>query len=472
MKLSRLVPLFVLVLAIAQITSASSFSTVFSAVDNEILLNETARFDVTISNFDMVQHRFQIYSIDPNWIVKVDPPMQAVPPESSLTFPLTIRPKNDVPYGSQGLVVNVKDLESGDTVRRETIIAIKKAGDETGVYVPSVAFGIEMKERSDPREPMLVTVYLRNRNNLNIEGMSLALSSPHLEKSVTIDLPGLTDKTLTYQFPLPVREPPQEHVMRGLLTYHDEKVSEAEVAYSIAAYTNVLERHGSATRFFKTTRTVTLSNDGNVENAATTAFKTSWFAKLFSSPTPEAVWGYSEGERAFVWSVTLEADETKTLTLATNYRPLFFIALLIIFILLLYFVLRSPVVSLKEVVSVKHAEGLSDVKVRIFIKNRSNKIIQAVDVTDKIPSIAEVSQTNVLGTIKPSKIQPTGTGTILKWNLDVLEPYEERILTYTLKSKLKIIGHLRLPRAQVKFESRPGQERITYTNNVQFVEKL
>ena len=50
------------------------------------------------------------------------------------------------------------------------------------------------------------------------------------------------------------------------------------------------------------------------------------------------------------------------------------------------------------------------------------------------------------------------------WNLPTVEPYEERIITYKIKSKLSIVGGLTLPAAYLKYKPRNGREQIILSN--------
>jgi len=95
------------------------------------------------------------------------------------------------------------------------------------------------------------------------------------------------------------------------------------------------------------------------------------------------------------------------------------------------------------------------------MKNRSRKPVHNMLVTDGLPRITEFVESHHLGSLRPSRVARTmKKGTLLYWELDVLEPYEERIITYRMKSRLKIVGDMTLPRARVKFEQANGSERI------------
>ena len=55
-------------------------------------------------------------------------------------------------------------------------------------------------------------------------------------------------------------------------------------------------------------------------------------------------------------------------------------------------------------------------------------------------------------------------GTLLKWNIDILEGFEERMITYKIKSKLSILGSLKLSPAVIKFKNSRGNIVISHSN--------
>ncbi len=129
--------------------------------------------------------------------------------------------------------------------------------------------------------------------------------------------------------------------------------------------------------------------------------------------------------------------------------------------------MRNPIISIKEII-LEHTgkDNISEVKIRIFVRNRSNKILNNIRIMDKVPPIADVVKGERLGTLQPTKINTTKTkGTIIKWELNTLEPYEERIITYKIKSKLEIVGGLSLPPAKMVFEEKEGKERQAFSTS-------
>ncbi len=444
----------------------AAFSSVFTPVDNEILPNETASFDLAISNFDPTIKRFQVYSIDPNWVVDVEPRGVAVDSGTSGNFVVSLRPKTNVPFGSQGISVNVKDLDSGDLVKKTLFVAVKNSVGTTGRYQPSVNFVIGLPQVIDPREPTGFDVNLRNRNALDIKDMTMTISSPHYDYETTIDVESLGEHSEFLTMQLEDTTQPGTYVLSGTLKYRDLIVTKVERQYTIGEFATIEQTKDEQALFLKNTQTIRLTNDGNVAKNVTVTLPANIIQRVVSSQEPDA--NHENGQ--YVWQVSVAPGEETQVSLTKNYR--YIIGLLIIGIigLLLYYRLRSPIVALKEAVGIE-AEGMSKLKYRLFIKNRSNKVIQGVEVYDKIAKIADLKETHVLGTLKPTKTTKTKSGTLLHWNIDILEPYEERILSYTAECKLQIVGRMRTPQSKVKFETGRGQERIIYSHNILVVEK-
>lgn len=112
-------------------------------------------------------------------------------------------------------------------------------------------------------------------------------------------------------------------------------------------------------------------------------------------------------------------------------------------------------------------QGISDVKVLLHLKNRTNKSVEDVKLVDRIPQMGMLDTEFSVGTLHPSKvIKHEHKGTIIRWDISTLEPFEERIISYTLQSKLKIIGGFSLPQAVVKFKGKGESVKRTLSNKI------
>ena len=136
--------------------------------------------------------------------------------------------------------------------------------------------------------------------------------------------------------------------------------------------------------------------------------------------------------------------------------------------IILYYFMRSPVMLKKEAIVIgTKEEGISDIKVVLHIKNRSSNVFDKIVITDRLPHIAELSKESETGTINPTSVtRSEKKGVILKWELPGLERFEERIISYKIKSKLSILGGFTLPLAVIRFYDKKGRERMSKSRKV------
>jgi len=144
---------------------------------------------------------------------------------------------------------------------------------------------------------------------------------------------------------------------------------------------------------------------------------------------------------------------------------LFWLFLIAVIVLAAYFWFRSPIFVKKSVRVVSSGEeGVSQLKVVIELINRGNKMVRQVRVMDLAPRLADVVAESKETILAPSKVIPNEQrGTLLRWDIDMMEPKEHRVLMYKLHTKLGVLGGLTLPVAAVKFVVE-GQERETVSN--------
>jgi hypothetical protein len=452
---------------------ALSYSLNVNPIQNDIDRNQSATYEVVISNFESVEVDFQIYSIDPAWNVKVEPLDLSVPSNTQRTFSLSLRPTSSANFGTQGVTVNFKELNSGTLVKKTVVLSLRNPDAVPQTYSPTVSLDVAMPYDVDPRSPIPLRLELHNSNSLNISNLTILVSSPHFSSASVIKLAPLSVHTedIAGLHTEPTTPPGEAEVSIKLL-YQGKVINQIVKNYKIKEYTQVQQHVNESKHFFKTDKTIEIRNDGNVRNVATVSVATSFVKSLFISSSLPYENGASNGQRVIFWSIPLEPGETRSIVYTENYRILVLLFLLAIICIAAYLLMRSPLVAVKEAVAVAHSDGVSNIKVRVFVKNRSAKAMQHIQVTDKVPSLVDVLKTESPGSLAPSKIAVSEKqGTLLRWELDELEPFEERILTYQVKSKLKIIGRMKLPNARIRFTYK-NKERAVYSNNIELVEKF
>jgi hypothetical protein len=236
----------------------------------------------------------------------------------------------------------------------------------------------------------------------------------------------------------------------------------------IVAYKNTAAEEIVTKSFLKKTTEYVYSNDGNINDKEKVKIKTSLFSHIFTKTTPKAYVEKDDNGRFLVWDLELSPNEYQSIIYIRNYRALFYVLILLILGVVGYYIFRSPILVKKETEVLKiEDQGVSHFKVLMHLKNRSNKAVDEVKLIDRIPQIASLDTSFGVGTLNPDKvIRHEHKGTILKWNISALDPYEERIISYNVASKLKIIGGVNLPAAVVKFKGKGKSVKRIFSNKV------
>jgi len=114
--------------------------------------------------------------------------------------------------------------------------------------------------------------------------------------------------------------------------------------------------------------------------------------------------------------------------------------------------------------------GLSKAEIKVYTtllglgSSPSSKIVHETSLRKSTvyDSIRRLQEKGLVSFI----IKDSRKGLIARWDMVQLDSFEERFITYKMKSRLKIVGGISLPAAKIKFETRQGIERVTSSNEV------
>ncbi|MGM5480316.1 MAG: hypothetical protein ACQESC_02540 [Nanobdellota archaeon] len=461
MKITQ-VTIILAVLFVLASTSAFASSVSIEPINSSshhIFFDETAEYDLTIENTDDDSKVFTVSITSLNWIIDSKRSI-AVDGNSKLTTDFRVRPKPTNFRGpgvySVPFEVNTAD---GDEIKDSFRIVVKSMEQQLLEYKPSVALGISLDEDINPKDPLSVQTSIRNRNLRDLDVIQLLITAEHFSGAKSFPLTRLEERSLEFRFDLPNdAEPGEGYELEAELFYNNESINKVERFYDIIPYADIdREQVNTSKSFFKKTTVSSVTNNGNINKTVTTDLDISLIESIFTSVDISA--SDSEKMSHKSWKVTLTPSEEAVITVTNNYRSLIYLLIIAVIATIGYFLIRSPIVIKKQViVTGKDEEGVSEMKVRIYIKNRTGKAFYNVRLLDKAPAIAQVFKNNAVGSVDPSKIVRTeNKGTIIKWDFDSLEAYEERIVTYSTKARLKIIGNLALPRVMARFENSSGK---------------
>jgi hypothetical protein len=404
-----------------------------------------------------------------DWILDTTELLSDVAPgESAFTF-IQLSPSGDIKPGVKLVRLRIRSANTKESVSEIAEVSVRAYNTTSPQYAPSIFLSARTPERVDPREPMTLSIYLRNRNARDHPNLTIRVQSDIFYREYVTTLGPVTgddgEKTNQLQIQLDPLTKPGTHPLSINIMLGELTVNTYTTTFEVAGYVGGARTSESYSSFFKTTTKYTVTNDGNVQDTFSSEHPTTLLRRFFTNSDADST--VSEDGKALVFSATLQPRESMTVEVVENYRLLVIFGFVVVLCIVAYFVFRSPVVMRKEAqIRGGDAEGVSELRIRLHVKSRGARAIHNIHVVDKISSMADIAKEVALGTLQPTKIvKKPNHGTLVRWDLDTLEPFEERIISYTMKTKLKLIGDVYLPAAKVKFDQR-GHERTAYSNEV------
>lgn len=452
----------VLLLTLVSVT-AINFSVSVFPTERSVLSNETAVFEVEIEHSSPVDESFEVYSNDVTWDVRSEKPLN-IPANGHLKADIIIRALNLNP-GAYNLPIVFKRTGSNDQQKVVLYIELASPFPADADYLPAVRGLATVEPSIDPRNGMQIKLSLENQNRRILDKVDVKVRSNVINKDYSTSLGPLEKKTLTFTADLDSRTPPQSDALQiSIIVPENEKAYQFDlfpVPFEIVPYGAVIPTVKTESSFLKYVDDVTLTNDGNKPLIHVYRVP-AWFVKQwFVSGVPSPRKGGGE----LAWEVPMEPGQVVNVLVTYNYRPLFWLFLVAVIITISYYVFRSPI-SVKKHATVigAHEGGITELKVVIELVNRGNKVARHIKIMDLVPKLTDVVKEFKETMLAPSKITPHElSGTIVRWEIDLMEPKEHRILMYKIKTKLQVIGGLTLPVAAVHYLV-DGKERESVSN--------
>ena len=453
-------------------SALSEFSVDYEAVKDKVVYREPAEFYISITNNQDFSDRFKIsLGINPKWSTQIIPPKDSsviIARGITRKIRVLIMPVSEMPPSLYRIPVTVKSLKT-DLSEKVYIPIYLKSGKLAGKYPPTVTTNVNIPSKIDPRETVRIMIDLRNRNILNITDMKIKLSSIVINKETTTSLGPLEEKTIIVTYSLDPMEPPKKDTVT-LNLYVDGSIIRTieDMPIEIISYSDITKISETEKSFLKTEEKITYTNDGNVRKQETLKIEIGFFKDIVTSTDQKMYVLKEDGKRYRALDVDLKPGAKTEIMVVKNFRPLVLIITIALVLLILYSIFRSDIVVKKHAVVLGTKEGgITEMKVIMNVRNRTGRPIKNIAIIDNVPNIADIQKEFQIGTLKPTKIVThERKGNLIKWNIDLLEKYEERIITYKVRSKLSILGKFKLPPAVIKYENEKGKDVITHSNSV------
>lgn len=460
---------WVVVILLLQVVYAQESETFFIKISPQqqlVKFNETAIYDLVIMNDNSNAQIFEVYSPDVAWDVRTDRAL-FVAGKHEFSTKLLIKPLS-INAGLYGIPIVVRRVGTADSVKQTVFLELKSKNPPVMTYLPVFRGNASMPKTVEANKQVTIAITLENLNRRNLSELNVKVRSAILNKDYVTTLEPRERKSLSFSVVVDKMVAPQKDVLRiHLIKSENEKSYQYEVQpleYEVLALENIVVSEFSEIELFKTTVGAKLKNHGNIPQKGVFVKQMNFFRRLFSNTNPDGI--VISG--AYELSVPLDVGEERTVRIVTNYRPLVISVGIILVIFVLYLLLRSPLKIHKTASIITTKEGgISELKIRLNIKNRSRTVVRSINLIDLVPKIADVNRHFESASSAPSQIvKHDKRGTLLKWNIDSLDSGEEYILTYVMTSKFSIFGGATLPVTVAKFVTANGKERTTFSNKL------
>lgn len=446
------ITLFVSVLLVLSIVSVSAALEIEKKPVNDVVIlefSDPAIFTLTLRNTGSTES-FEIYSLVGVEILPKEP--FTIPSGETKTIDIMVNPLDKTKKRSFTFVYKIKGKNSGiqeDTLSVD-LVGLKDAL-EIGVY--------DIHPESEQ-----ATLYIKNKVNFNFPEIKASFNSAFFNTEKTFSLSPLEKK----EFVVPIDKEKIKTLVAGKYILSGN-VEIKGVEENIEGDINFIEKSG-----IKTTESISgiifrekiieKENIGNLPSIAEAKTTKDIISRLFTSFNvyPDK----SERKNIFVyysWVKELRPGDKLQITIKTNY--LYPLIILIVIVLGAYLIYRYSLsnLSLKKRVTFVKTKG-GEFALKVTISASARKFVEKISIIDRIPAMTKIYER--FGAYPPDNIDEKNRR--LEWNIEGLQPGEERVFSYIIYSKIGVVGKFELPIATAVYE-RDGKIHETESNRAFFV---
>ncbi|MDY6789603.1 MAG: hypothetical protein SVV03_06625 [Candidatus Nanohaloarchaea archaeon] len=455
-KKLAVVVLVLTVSATASVSAATDFQVNIEEVKKEVKPsdNDSAIFRINIENTG-VERTFKTSvntgtATSPGWYY-LDKPLQSIASNRTGTAELRVSPDIGAVAGNRGPEIIVYPLGSPEqqvsqlitfSIIRDSRIAILGLSGIKSKYRPSGHISVRAELKNVIQREIPANEY---QLHLELDEKNVTVPIPSMETGQTRTVTGSIDlenhRAGIYDLEATVK------TIEGEI--HSRKVSRVKIAEKSS-----LDRDRKVDRGLLTSRTIIeVHNKGNAP-AKKVKIEESIPSYIMTFTTFED--GSSrmeEKDGKVLWRIkSLEPGQTAMVSYRTNFwPPILVVLVLLVAGTLAYRYSRRMNVSKQG----KVGDGLYSIHLKV--ENQTGARVERVKLKDFVPGIA--SLVTEYESSKPEKVQKTSEGTKMVWDIGMMEPGEERIITYKLKPKVKVEDSTRLPSAELEYY-RKGEKNM------------
>ncbi|MAG19891.1 hypothetical protein CL618_00475 [archaeon] len=415
-------------------------------VNNDIKYVEEAEFVLYVTNPDVLDKAYLIEFFSDNFELFAE--------------------RNILVKGGETEVVDVMLKPTGEVKETNKVDLILKSSKEEivsfDVNVDSsdmVYVNLEVSKEIDPKEDVIFTLKLKNNGKKDLKDVNVKINCDVCEESsLILDLGGSSELSKQGKLKIDSTTKPGLYDL-GVEIWKNNLIGSGSSDLYVIMSSDIEKIEEKEEKFLVNILKIGRENKGNFLSEGSLRLEVSGLRKYFTKfyPEPDRVEG-SEN----VWDYKINVNNKFVITAVSDYRLLVLVLLVLVLVgLIIVYYKTRKIVVIKYIKPIKEGKIVKGLKVFLVVKNK-DKLMRNVSVFDYIPVL--ISLNGNYGTIKPSKVEKGNKFNKIKWDILKLDKWEERVLSYEIKSRLHIFGRLLLPRSVLKYRDRKGKIRKVKSN--------
>ncbi len=425
---------------------ASGFTASIYAVDRSANSNDAGEFRVQVKNNLTQDHAFSvsISSRQSSWFYSEG--AKTIEQGEKENFSITVTPPRDAIQQNYGFDVFVRASGTEKSRKLHDYFSIDREFD---LNIRSVSLN-----RTDymPGETVEATTSIYNTAARSLRDYRVAASLME-EKSVRdgrklrMSLDSGDKVRFQFQLKIPEDAGPEEKELVVEVFQNNETVESFSRTIRVGSERRIQRSESVKNKIFIYTKQIKAENQGNVRTNITLNETIPSYLKPIvafeEKPDREIQVG---GDTMYIWKFQSSPGEDAIISYTFNYWiPGVALVMLIIGLTGLKALQRTALFTK----SVKVDEN--GVKVFLGVENISNRSLKDVEVKEFIPDIASVEREFSMA--KPV-VRKTNNGTRLSWEIEELEPGDQRVFEYRIKPIVEVEGGITLPRAELEVDGK------------------
>ncbi|QGA80605.1 hypothetical protein [Candidatus Nanohalobium constans] len=406
--------------------TVSALETSITPVKSSANQSSPAVFNVTLQNQNPDNQTYSVSILSPKSSWLYYPKTIKAPGYSNKTFQITASPVEDALQQRYRFDGKIREQKTGKTKQFTGIFNVQQ---------PYKLHIIDLKQEKTsfiPGEIINTEIEVKNLDSQPIENYQVKAAYKNKTKTETGTriLPGGT-RRYEFSFRTDKNATPGTNQIEYTVTADNKLQTTAAQKTTIETVKNISETQQTNNKILVFEKTVKAKNTGNSPtNVTLTAETPAYLQSITSTSIKPNQTQEIDGKTVYTWQKTLQPDEQFSATYQVNYWiPVAAITLLIL--MLAAIKLLGNNISL---IKTAETDGNS-IKINLEIENNGEKTIEQLELEEFIPDIATVDESFSMNT---PKIRKTNEGTKLTWQVEDLEPGDQRIIQYKIRPKVQV----------------------------------